>query len=64
MAIDAGLGYRYLTNPVSQLSVLFPFTEHFIDRLFSPIAAYYYNELFKILSTGLRAQGETRGLEP
>ncbi|TYH01586.1 hypothetical protein ES288_A09G070900v1, partial [Gossypium darwinii] len=32
LAIDAGLGYRYLTNPVSQLSVLFPFTEHFIDR--------------------------------
>ncbi|TYH76661.1 hypothetical protein ES332_D04G100900v1 [Gossypium tomentosum] len=44
LAIDAGLGYRYLTNPVSQLSVLFPFTEHFIDRLFSFIAAYYYNE--------------------
>nr|KJB82786.1 hypothetical protein B456_013G212900 [Gossypium raimondii] len=51
LAIDAGLGYRYLTNPVSQLLVLFPFTEHFIDRLFSPITAYYYNELFKILST-------------
>lgn len=64
MAIDAGLGYRYLTNPVSQLSVLFPFTEHFRDRLFSPIAAYYYNELFKIISTGLRAQGRPEVWNP
>lgn len=56
MAKDAGLGYRYLVSPLSQLSVRFPFKEHFRYRLDSPISFYYFYELLYILSTGLREQ--------
>lgn len=65
LAIDAGLGYRYLTSPVPFHGTLFLSSLDVLSISNSPwlpfflnVAAYYFNELLNIPSTGLRAQGE------